>query len=143
MEEENSLHLEWMNIDYAIRKDKSIIIATNTIDEKALCERWERYRLSVMFIKTKISASVWGSIDQHDKVKALLKAIDEQFKTLDKTLVSTLIMISSLRLTNVRGVRVNKGHCSSAENSWGWVVWIFLCALHTEQSTTIWTLQNL
>ncbi|RVW14178.1 hypothetical protein CK203_109721 [Vitis vinifera] len=77
MEEENSLHLEWMNIDYAIRKDKSIIIAINTIDEKALYERWERYRLSVIFIKTKISTSVQGSIDQHDKVKALLKAIDE------------------------------------------------------------------
>nr|CAN82866.1 hypothetical protein VITISV_015466 [Vitis vinifera] len=55
MEGENSLHLEWMNIDYAIRKDKQIIIATNTIDEKALYEQWERYRLSVMFIKTKIS----------------------------------------------------------------------------------------
>ncbi|KAL6331691.1 hypothetical protein AAG906_016687 [Vitis piasezkii] len=77
MEEKNSLHLEWLNIDYAIRKDKSIIIAINTIDEKALYERWERYCLSVMFIKTKISASVQGSIDQHDKVKALLKAIDE------------------------------------------------------------------
>ncbi|KAL6319956.1 hypothetical protein AAG906_037032 [Vitis piasezkii] len=56
-----------------------------------------------MFIKTKISTGIRGSINQHDKVKALLKAIDEQFKTSDKALVDTLIMkFSSLRLTNVR-----------------------------------------
>ena len=47
-----------------------------------------------------------GFCDQHDKVKALLKATDEQFETSDKALASTLIMrFSSLRLTNVRGVR--------------------------------------
>ncbi|RVW85491.1 Retrovirus-related Pol polyprotein from transposon TNT 1-94 [Vitis vinifera] len=58
-----------------------------------------------MFIKTKISTGIRGSINQHNKVKALLKAIDEQFKTSDKALVDTLIMkFSSLRLTNVRGV---------------------------------------
>ena len=96
-----------MDIDYAIKKDEPIITATSTPDEIALYERWERSnRLSVMFIKTKISAGIQGSVDQHDKVKALLKAIDEQFETSDKALASTLIMrFSSLRLTNVRGVR--------------------------------------
>ncbi|RVW82846.1 Retrovirus-related Pol polyprotein from transposon TNT 1-94 [Vitis vinifera] len=43
---------------------------------------------------------------KHDNVKALMKAIDEQFVTLDKALASTLIMkFSSLRLTNVSGVQ--------------------------------------
>ena len=52
-------HLGWMNIDYVIRKDKLIIIATNIADENALYERWERSNhLSVMFIKTKISTSI-------------------------------------------------------------------------------------
>ena len=32
------LHLGWMDIDYAIRKDKPIITLTNTINEKALYE---------------------------------------------------------------------------------------------------------
>ena len=34
-----------------------------------------------MFIKTKISYGIRGFVDQHDNVKALLKAIDEQFVT--------------------------------------------------------------
>ena len=59
-----------------------------------------------MFIKTSISTSIRGSIEKHTNVRALLKAIDEQFVTSDKTLANTLIMkISSLRLTNVKGVR--------------------------------------
>jgi hypothetical protein len=59
-----------------------------------------------VFIETRISAGIRGSVDQHEKVRDLLKAIDEQFVTSDKALASTLIMkFSSLRLTRVRGVR--------------------------------------
>ncbi|KAL2513387.1 Uncharacterized protein Adt_18987 [Abeliophyllum distichum] len=59
------LHLGCMDIDYAIRKDKPTITMTSTSEEKAL-------RLSVMFIKTKISVGIRGSVDKHDDVKALL-----------------------------------------------------------------------
>ena len=60
----------------------------------------------MMFIKTKISASIRGSVEQIDKVKPFLKAIDEQFVTYDKTLASTLIMqFSSTKLTRIIGVR--------------------------------------
>ena len=101
------LHLGWMDIDYAIRKGEPVITPTSTPNEIALYEQWERSnRLSVMFIKTKISAGIRGSVDQHTNVKTLLKAIDEQFESSDKALASTLIMkFSSLRLTTVRGVR--------------------------------------
>ena len=59
-----------------------------------------------MFIKTKILASIRGSVDQHERVRDFLKAIDDQFVTSDKALASTLIMkFSSLRLTSVKGVR--------------------------------------
>ena len=97
-----------MDIDYAIRKDEPPIVTnTSTPTEIALYERWERSnRLSVMFIKTKITAGIRGSVDQHENVRDLLKAIDEQFVTSDKALASTLIMkFSSLRLTNIKGVR--------------------------------------
>ena len=95
-----------MDIDYAIRKDNPTIIDTNTIAEKALYEQWEQSnRLSLMFIKTKISDGIRGSVDRHDNVKALLKAIDEQFVTSDKALASTLIIkFSSIRLTDMSGV---------------------------------------
>ncbi|XP_024027619.1 uncharacterized protein LOC112093442 [Morus notabilis] len=102
------LHLGWMDIDYAIRKAKPpAITATSQPDDVDRYEKWERSnRLCVMFIKTKISAGIRGSVAQHDKVKELLKAVDEQFVSSDKALASTLIMkFSSLRLTSVSGVR--------------------------------------
>ena len=83
------LHLGWMDIDYAIRKEEpDPIIETSTAEAVCLYNKWERSnRLSVMFIKTKISAGIRGSIEQITKVKPLLKAIDEQFKTSDKALI--------------------------------------------------------
>ena len=68
-----------MNIDYSIREDKlNPITETSTAEAINLYEKWERSnRLSVMFIKTKISACIHGSVEQVDKVKPLLKAIDE------------------------------------------------------------------
>ncbi|RVW18326.1 Retrovirus-related Pol polyprotein from transposon TNT 1-94 [Vitis vinifera] len=102
------LQLGCMDIDYAIRKDEPHkIIDTSTLEEILLYERWEKSnRLSVMYIKTKISAGIRGSIEQHENVRELLKAIDEQFVTSDKALASTLIMkFTSLKLTGIRGVR--------------------------------------
>src|ERR1044072_9256079 len=102
------LHLGWMDIDYAIRKNEPpAITETSVPDAVDLYEKWERSnRLSVMFIKTKISAGIRGSVDQHTKVKDLLKAIDEQFATSEKALASTLIIqFSSMKLTGIKGVR--------------------------------------
>ncbi|KAA8541366.1 hypothetical protein F0562_025315 [Nyssa sinensis] len=102
------LHLGWMDIDYAIRKDEPPIVTNiSTEAEIALYEHWERSNgFSVMFIKTKISVGIRGSVDQHTKVRDLLKAIDEQFVTSNKALTSTLIMkFCSTRLDTVRGVR--------------------------------------
>lgn len=102
------LHLGWMDIDYAIRKPAPpSITETSTPDAVDLYEKWERSnRLFVTFIKTNISAGIRGSVDHHENVKDLLKAIDEQFTTSDKSLASTLIMqFSSLKLTGIKGVR--------------------------------------
>ncbi|XP_074288276.1 uncharacterized protein LOC141613441 [Silene latifolia] len=98
------LQLGWLDIDYAIRKDEPPKVTKETTD---LYEKWEKSnRLSIMFIKTRMCASIRGSVDQHTKVKDLIKAIDEQFATSDKALASTLIMqFSSLRLTETKGVR--------------------------------------
>ena len=62
-------------------------------------------QFSVMFIKTKITTGIKGSIEQYNKVQDLLKAIGEQLVTSDNALVSTLIMkFSSIRITSVRDV---------------------------------------
>ena len=83
-----------MDIDYAIRKDEPPGITETSIrDVVDLYEKWKRSnRLSVMLIKTNIFARIRSSIDQHEKVKDLLKAINDQFITSDKALASTLIM---------------------------------------------------
>ncbi|WJZ84122.1 hypothetical protein VitviT2T_003743 [Vitis vinifera] len=101
------LRLGCMDINYAIRKDEPHKITdTSTPNEILLYERWEKSNhLSVMYIKTKISAGIRDSIEQHENVRELLKAIDEQFVTSDKALASTLIMkFTSLKLTGIRGV---------------------------------------
>ena len=72
------LHLGFMDIDYAIRKDMPPINEISTQDEIFLHEQWERSnRLSVMFIKTKISTSTHSGVEQHNDIKALQKAIDK------------------------------------------------------------------
>ena len=65
-----------MDIDYAIRKhEPPEITETSTSDAIALYEKWKRSnRLSVIFIKTKISAGIHGSVEQHNNVKDFLKA---------------------------------------------------------------------
>src|SRR3954469_4120410 len=60
----------------------------------------------MMFIKTRISASIRGPIRECNNVKSLLKAIDEQFESSDKALASTLITkLSNMKLTCNKGVR--------------------------------------
>jgi transposase InsO family protein len=101
-------YLGFKDIDYAIRMDEPpSVLSTSTSVEIALYERWERSnRLCVMFIKSKISIGIRGSIEHHMNVRELLKSIDEQFETSDKALAGTLIKkLSSIKLTSTRGVR--------------------------------------
>jgi len=59
-----------MDVDYAIRKDEPpAIIDASSIVAVMLYEQWEQSNwLNVMFIKTKISVEIRGSVDQHEKV---------------------------------------------------------------------------
>lgn len=69
------LQLGWMDIDYAIRKEEPPV-PTNTSnkEEKDLYERWERSnRISMMYIKNKISASIRGSLGEHKMFETCLR----------------------------------------------------------------------
>ncbi|KAL5766309.1 hypothetical protein ACOSP7_016926 [Xanthoceras sorbifolium] len=59
------LYLKWMDIDYVIRKDEPLAITDiSSVANIALYELWERSnRLSMMFIKTKISVGIRGFVD--------------------------------------------------------------------------------
>ena len=73
------LHLGWIDIDYSIRKDEPNPITETSIAESiSFYEKWERSnRLSVMFIQIKISTGIQDSVEQTDKVKPLMKVVDE------------------------------------------------------------------
>ena len=80
-----------MDIDYAIRKNEPLSIIGTSTPDVDLYEKWERSNhLSVMFIKTNIYVSIRSSVDQHEKVKDLLKAIDDQFLHLIRPLPASL-----------------------------------------------------
>ncbi|XP_071906054.1 uncharacterized protein [Coffea arabica] len=76
-------------------------------NEKAAYERWQRSnRFSLMLIKSHISQNIRGSIPDCDRVKAYMKAIDEQFVSSDKALASTLMKkLASMTLDKSRSVR--------------------------------------
>jgi hypothetical protein len=112
-----------MDIDYAIRKDEPPAFTdTSTVVDIMLYERWERSnRLSMMFIKTRISAGIHGSVDQHEKVQDLLKAIDEQFVISNKALANHEVLIPKAHQCE-RGARAhhaNEGQCGSIEETRG------------------------
>jgi len=64
------LQLGWMDIDYAIRKDKPLVVTDESSPaDVAIYERWERSNwLNMIFIKTKISARIHGFVDQHKNI---------------------------------------------------------------------------
>ncbi|KAL6334832.1 hypothetical protein AAG906_022821 [Vitis piasezkii] len=107
MEGENSSSIRVHGHRLCRRKDEPHKITDTRHLNKFYCTNREKSNLlSMMYIKTKISAGIRGSIEQHENVRELLKAIDEQFVTSDKALASTLIMkFTSLKLTAIRGVR--------------------------------------
>ena len=58
-----------------------------------------------MFIKSNIGKSICGSISEHAKVKEYLKAIEQQFKTSNKALASTLMTkMCSMKFNGTKGV---------------------------------------
>ncbi|XP_059310571.1 uncharacterized protein LOC132061911 [Lycium ferocissimum] len=102
------LTLVCSNLDLPIRvEEPPKPTESSTPDAKAYFERWERSnRLSLMLIKAHISQSIRVSIPDSDKVKAYIKAIEEQFVSCDKALASTLMKrISSMTFDRSRTVR--------------------------------------
>ncbi|XP_016173589.1 uncharacterized protein LOC107616103 [Arachis ipaensis] len=101
-------HLGCADLDYALRREESPTPTdASSQAEVALYEWWEKSNhLSMMFIKSRISASIRGSIPDCRNVKDCMKAIDEQFESSSKALASTLMaQLSSMKLTGIRGVR--------------------------------------
>ncbi|XP_025678221.1 uncharacterized protein [Arachis hypogaea] len=103
-------HLGCADLGYALRREEPTTSTdASSQAEVALYERWEKSnRLSMMFIKSRISTSIRDSIPDCRNVKNYMKVIDEQFESSSEALASTLMaQLSSMRLTGVRGVNTS------------------------------------
>ena len=82
-----------MDLDLALRVDEPPVpIESSVPNDKLDYEWWERSnRLSLMFIKSHINKNIRGSIPECNKVKDLMKAIEEEFIRSDKALASILM----------------------------------------------------
>ncbi|KAL5758740.1 hypothetical protein ACOSP7_021351 [Xanthoceras sorbifolium] len=86
-----------------------IYIASQTVNFSNI--RCDIIKLMGDNYKTKISAGIRGSMDQHDNVRDLLKVINDQFIISKKALANTIIIkFLSLRLTSVKGLREHIMH---------------------------------
>ncbi|XP_016494370.2 uncharacterized protein LOC107813597 [Nicotiana tabacum] len=102
------LTLGCSDLDQVLRvEEPPIPTESSTPVAKANYEQRERSNhLSLMLIKAHISQSIRGSIPKIDKVKAYMKAIDEQFVSSNKALASTLMKrLSSMTFDRSRTVR--------------------------------------
>ena len=82
-----------MDLDLALHVDEPPVPTESSApNDKLDYEWWERSnRLSLMFIKSHINKNIRGSIPECNKVKDLMKAIEEQFIRSDKALASILM----------------------------------------------------
>ncbi|KAL6319143.1 hypothetical protein AAG906_011224 [Vitis piasezkii] len=98
----------WVHGPLALRVDEPLVpMKSSTQIEKASYERWERSNhLSLMFVKSNIGKSIYGSIPECAKVKEYLKAIEQQFETSGKVVANSLMTkMCSMKFNDTKGVR--------------------------------------
>lgn len=80
-------------MDLALLKDKpDPLTDKSTPEEKTLFNAWERSdRLSIMFLRMTIASNIKTSLPKPMNAKDYMKAIEERFKTADKSLAGKLM----------------------------------------------------
>ncbi|XP_013713669.1 uncharacterized protein LOC106417404 [Brassica napus] len=82
-----------LDLDLALREEEpSQLTNDSTEEEKAFHKAWEKAnRLSIMFLRMTIASNIKTSLPVAEKAKAYLAAIEERFKTADKSLARKLM----------------------------------------------------
>ncbi|KAF9685453.1 hypothetical protein SADUNF_Sadunf03G0056100 [Salix dunnii] len=82
-----------LDLDLALLKDKpDPLTDKSTPEEKTLFNTWERSdRLSIMFLRMTIASNIKTSLPKSENAKDYMKAIEERFKTADKSLAGKLM----------------------------------------------------
>ena len=82
-----------LDLDLALREEEPSQLTNESIEEeKAFHKAWEKAnRLSIMFLRMTIASNIKTSLPVAEKAKAYLAAIEERFKTADKSLARKLM----------------------------------------------------
>ncbi|XP_023638903.1 uncharacterized protein LOC111830638 [Capsella rubella] len=105
-----------LDMDLALREEEpDPLTIISTEEEKALHKAWEKAnRLSMMFLRMTIASNVKTSLPDVEKAKAYLTAIEERFKTADKSLAGKLM--ADLTTIKYDGTRSMHEHCIEMTN---------------------------
>lgn len=84
-------------------------MTTSTRAKIATTYHWNQYyRLSMVIIRSHVITNICWSIPECKNIKELLKAIDEQFESSVKSLVSIpMRKLSSMKLTSSKGASIS------------------------------------
>lgn len=82
-----------LDLDLALQTEKPAeLTTTSTDEEKALHKAWEKSdRLSIMFLRMTIASNIKTSLPKPENAKEYMTAIEERFKTADKSLAGKLM----------------------------------------------------
>ncbi|XP_019100911.1 PREDICTED: uncharacterized protein LOC109132902 [Camelina sativa] len=105
-----------LDMDLALREEEpDPLTIISTEEEKALHKAWEKAnRLSMMFLKMTIASNIKTSLPDADKAIDYLAAIEERFKTADKSLAGKLM--ADLTTIKYDGTRSMHEHCIEMTN---------------------------
>ena len=101
-------HLGVLDVDYALDSEKPDEPTDETNDEdRAFYDAWKRSnKLCLGFMRMTIAGNIKTSIPKSDRAKEFLKAVEERFKTADKSLAGTLMaQLTTMKYNGVHGMQ--------------------------------------
>ncbi|KAG7564293.1 Integrase catalytic core [Arabidopsis suecica] len=105
-----------LDLDLVFREEEPNPITENSTEEEYdFHKAWEKSnKLSIMFLRMTIANNIKTSLPDADKAKAYLVAIEERFKTAEKSLVGKLM--ADLTTMKYDGARSMSDHCIEMTN---------------------------
>ena len=97
-----------MDVDYALDSEKPDEPTDETNDEdRAFYDAWKRSnKLCLGFMRMTIAGNIKSSLPKSDNAKEFLKAVEERFKTADKSLAGTLMaQLTTMKYNGVHGMQ--------------------------------------
>ncbi|KAL4596624.1 hypothetical protein ACB092_12G176100 [Castanea dentata] len=88
-------------------KKPSALTDTSSAEENALYKAWEKSnRLSIMFMRMTIANNIKTTLPKTNNAKEFLSNVENRFKTVDKSLVETLMAkLTTMKFDGKHGIQ--------------------------------------